>query len=367
VLKPVLFFLAAIAAFGKQTYHSIPIPVPPGQVAEPLALNDQGQALVKRCTTAVSPECVVFLWTERGPSIEVFHFSGDTLGGFLLNDWGQVAAVRSVNPPQQTIVLWSQWDGSRDIATLPQGGVSIVALNNLGVVLGKTAAGAFVAARGLGAQFIPALAGNVEVRAMNDLGVITGALNLPCQPGYCLTTVAHAFVWTPWGGLRDLETRPPTLNPSSIGLAVNLKGDVSGNMYAGTSQQAFLWTQKDGRQVLSPAPNRITEFRRINDHDEIVGQWYYGSAGIRTWFKSDKGISADDIGTLGGTQAYARDLNNQGEIVGYSSPPNGTPDHAFIWSARDGIADLGPGAPTAINDHGLILGKSGGNAVVWTK
>ena len=81
-----------------------------------------------------------------------------------------------------------------------------------------------------------------------------------------------------------------------------------------------------------------------------------------------------DLGTLGGESSYATDMNGQGTVVGWSQIASGAA-HAFRWTARSGIVDLGtlPGdewsravsiRDKAILNGGRILGISG-NASGW--
>src|SRR5690242_19299891 len=71
-----------------------------------------------------------------------------------------------------------------------------------------------------------------------------------------------------------------------------------------------------------------------------------------------------DLGTLGGTSAFATGVNDTGAVVGYGDTPEGSV-HAFLWTAEAGMQDLGLPAEgrydvsiaTAINNKYEISGS----------
>lgn len=63
-----------------------------------------------------------------------------------------------------------------------------------------------------------------------------------------------------------------------------------------------------------------------------------------------------DLGTLGGHETWPRDLNDRGQIVGYSADGNGQ-RHAFLW--QDGLlADIGLTDAFSINNAGQVVGTA---------
>ena len=87
------------------------------------------------------------------------------------------------------------------------------------------------------------------------------------------------------------------------------------------------------------------------------------------------GTTLLDLGTLGGTYSIALDVNEQNQVVGFSSTLDNEESHAFLWQGGQ-MLDLGTlggdySTAAAINNKGQIVGQSnvvaGGNshAFLW--
>jgi probable HAF family extracellular repeat protein len=97
----------------------------------------------------------------------------------------------------------------------------------------------------------------------------------------------------------------------------------------------------------------------INDYGQVVGT-SFNSDGLYRAFLYDGGTMTD-LGTLGGGGwSFAQGINNNGDIVGYSSAAsNVTERHAFLYS-NGVMTDLGIqsnwSVASRINDSGQITG-----------
>ena len=150
--------------------------------------------------------------------------------------------------------------------------------------------------------------------------------------------------------LIDLGTLGGT---RSFASAINNNGVVVGTSY--DSSNAINSFRYDGTmQLLSPDAYQALG---INDRGQVVGS----TRGLNRSFIYDNGamtyINADN----------AYDINNNSQVVGYV---RSSTNYAALYE-NNTITNLGmlPGASnsgtTAINDHGVIVGNSGGTAFVY--
>ena len=170
----------------------------------------------------------------------------------------------------------------------------------------------------------------------------------------------HAALWHN-GGPTDLGALPGGYE--SVANAVNSRGQVVGasvnaipdpntladltfNFVYGTNQlRAILW-QKGGMKDLGTLGGDDAAAFLVNEQGQVMG-WSYTSTtqpglcfplalGSFVW---DEAHGMRNIGGFGGTCTEAQDLNNQGQIVGYAFTPQGV-SRAFLW--KDGsFLDLG--------------------------
>ena len=117
-------------------------------------------------------------------------------------------------------------------------------------------------------------------------------------------------------------------------------------------------------RVINLRPGILTGYSSFNARDQIALSLQDGSA-FRAYFYD--GSSLRDIGTLGGTRAFAFGLNNAGEVAGYASLAGDATFHAFKWSRQAGMRDLGTldgsgtsisGSMEPINNRGQVVGAS---------
>ncbi len=222
------------------------------------------------------------------------------------------------------------------------------------------------------------------------------------------TNTATSFFYR-YNTMRDIGTYPPNdeLNLNSFAYAVNTAGLIAGNIYT----SGVIWDINrvsnyppfpHFTEATEPGTYRPSVVYDINDKDQAAGtlvadgrafRWQsgnleklkafsyaddYGYAINNHGAVAGKGLLVSplryhaviwpspsqhyDLGTLGGTNSSAQDINDNSTVVGYSETATGE-THAFIWRAKLGMQSLGTlggknSKAFSINTQGIIVGES---------
>jgi probable HAF family extracellular repeat protein len=182
--------------------------------------------------------------------------------------------------------------------------------------------------------------------------------------------VLHAVLWQD-EQITDLGTLPG--GHESLAWAVNNRGRVVGfatngtpdpysyfyfqilGSSTGTQGRAFLWDKQNGLQDLGTLGGPDAWAGLVNERGQIAGisyTSYTANANNGTcapnapgqdpfFWERDTGMI--DVGTLGGTCGIANALNNRGQVAGQSYLAGNLTAHAFLWqkNGHPQLADLG--------------------------
>lgn len=103
----------------------------------------------------------------------------------------------------------------------------------------------------------------------------------------------------------------------------------------------------------------------INNAGQVVG-----TVSNRAFITGANGIGMIDLGTLGGTISRAKGINNFGQVVGHGWTAGDVSSHATVWNGTT-ATDLTPGVPGMssyaedINASGQVAGKSNLQLSTW--
>jgi probable HAF family extracellular repeat protein len=221
-------------------------------------------------------------------------------------------------------------------------------------------------------------------RDINDSGQVvgysqTGQFDASGNP------ISHAFLWTP-GGTDGVPSNPQMkdlqITEGSGYMAINNSSVVVGGETTSTGlAHAFVWDPTHGVRDLNgliPSKSGV-ELRyatAVNNEGQIVANWYNGSA-WHTYLLTDTngdGTYLDknefvDLGTLrGATTASGYAINDTAKVAGTSG------SDGFVWQ-KGAFTDLAQitvqkiqvtPIPTSINNGGYAVGYTGPyNEVAW--
>jgi len=221
--------------------------------------------------------------------------------------------------------------------------------------------------------------------AINSNGdtIVGASENAVIDPLISSLTEIRAVVWRE-GHIVDLGTLGGNQSAAS---AINDRGQVAGfstnavkdpfsmvyffeGTSNGTQTRAFLWDEHSGMQDLGTLGGNDAFALFLNQRGQVAGFSYTNSTpnattGLPTIdpFLWD-GSAMLDLGTLGGTNGMPTALNNRGQVIGVSYLSGDNSFHPFLWD-QGKLIDLytstvggNPITANAINDAGEILGAA---------
>jgi probable HAF family extracellular repeat protein len=316
---------------------------------------------------------LIDIGTFGGPQSYVNPGSGNETGNYamVLNNAGAVAGSADTSTPDpfpafcfnedcfvSHTFVWKN-GAKKDLGALPGGASS---------------AGQWISANGL----VAGLSQNGETDPL-----------IPGLPEVHATLWAHDRIIDlgalPEGGFESIAA---AVNSHSevAGVATNTIPDPNSMAASGFQTRAFLWENGSMQDLGTLGTGTDAQALLINERGQVVG-WSYvnsvptnaclaGFAFVTGSFIWDKENGMRDLGSLGGTCTTASDMNNDGQIVGFSNLPGDLSEHGFIWD-NGSFQDLGGSlggnfqGPFAMNEHGEAVGFATtpgdiiGHAVLW--
>ena len=206
--------------------------------------------------------------------------------------------------------------------------------------------------------------GSTSQAKMNDeAGQVTGDTDTQG------TSAPTPFFWSQSTGMIGIST----FNGAKDGRAAGKEsspGEVTGFADIGDpdgNAHAFSWTQNGGIVDLGTLGTGLDSFGAdINNSGDIVGYSFtvggFDNPGATHAFVYHPDQQLTDIDTFNSQYSIGLYINASGNIAGYYHPDGGG-EHAFFWSSSTGMVDLGTlggttSRPTAINANDQIVGYS---------
>lgn len=220
-----------------------------------------------------------------------------------------------------------------------------------------------------------ALAGGVTVQFVGNFApAVTQRVNAAGEIAgdFQFNAVTTAMRYTPALGRTPLPT--PAGTTQSIATGINELGAIVGRLTAGAGTVGAMWSPAGALTVLPTPPGNwsYSTPSMINDGGVVCGTATLIQTGTdpeQAWrWTAKSGYTM--LPRLGGIVGGCRDINNSGQIAGFSTLSNGAA-RACLWQP-DGTA-VNLGVPTgaaqsiayAINNAGTVCGTSIGNDVPW--
>ena len=257
-------------------------------------------------------------------------------------------------------------------------------INNLGQVVGRetgtdTASHGFIWEHGTIKQLPELSYVDAVARSINDNGVIAGTID----PSSLGSDNEQAMMWRK-NASGQYEGTYYGDYPNSLEKYfrdINNKNQVAGNFVyskGATGVSEPLYWENSVTTLLPTLGGDVGSARALNDSTQLVGSVAISSTQRATtavlWQKDNSGnFTLQNLGTFGGVQSAAININNAGQIVGQYSPVTGQ-TIPFRWQngIKTDLGSLGGSAGNAlsINSSGVVVGTSNtannvSHAFIW--
>lgn len=276
--------------------------------------------------------------------------------------------------PRLNSFVWSPTTGAMsNIGVLPGSNNFSrgYAINDSGVVVGESDnnnSRAFRWDQTNGMTGLTRLAGD------NDRGVAHGINNSGVIVGISSNgTTSRPTMWTN-GVAKDLGSIDGRTDTTGRAWAIANNGTAVGvtRTGEGTTAQATMWTKNTIVNLGSFSTTAFSEAFAVNSNNIAVGVGVNGATPSGTsirravrWELADGIPIMVELGSLGRTFSEAKDINEDGQIVGFATNISGSPQLAWLWDDGqildlNSLIDPESGwtllSAEAINDHGDIVG-----------
>lgn len=187
---------------------------------------------------------------------------------------------------------------------------------------------------------------SIRTNAINDSGQVVGY--------FIIENEAQGFMTGPNGtGIAKMAI------DDFVPFDINNSGQVAGSLAAHASI-----TGPNGVGMTNLGESKVAY--GINNSGQAVGDSFDLNGHNRAFITGPNGVGTTSLGVLGGRRSHAADINDSGQVVGYSNiiEPLINLSHAFITGPDGvGMTDLGTlggrlSFATGINESGLVVGRS---------
>lgn len=294
--------------------------------------------------------------------IDLGTLGGDSSTAYSINNYNEVVGWSSDYNGISHAFIWDVQQGMRDLQPLGDSHSGrAFGINNIGQVVGDVIPQGFVWDPATGMQSLGLLPSGTYSRAydINDFGMVVGSGNT--DMGFQTATLA--FLWSGGGMMTLAHSYLPGAETQAK--AININGLIVGSSTDSYNPtEATLWHGIGNMQRLGRIPNTTySQARDINNQGQVVGV----SGNYAFIWDSQLGMRNLDYGV-------AEAINNNSQIVGAATV--GYVEHAMIWNPSGTRQDLGTlpngweNHAFGINDYGTIIGWASDSnfhhhAVIW--